>query len=101
MPFHVRQKHFWQGVPDGFVKEYQELLPCEKAAGMRESGQLSTQESQRLHDLELEENLATSATQGVDSRAEEARGEITAEELQEHQKQARERLGNLEGGYFL
>ncbi|MBA7643228.1 hypothetical protein ES703_50947 [subsurface metagenome] len=102
MPYRIVRRNFWQpGGNDQFRKEFFPLSPYQLATGLKESGQLSAQESQRLHNLELEENLAQAATQGVDSRAEEARGEITAEELQEHQRQARERLGSLEGGYFL
>jgi len=99
MPYHVRQKHFWEGGPDRFVKEFFPLSAYEKNLGLSESGRLSRLESQRLHDLELEEELATFASQGAEDRREEIGG-ITAEELRQDQQEARRRLGSLEGGYF-
>ncbi|MBA7706518.1 hypothetical protein ES703_115372 [subsurface metagenome] len=100
MPYRIVRRNFWQpGGNDQFRKEFFPLSPYQIASGLKESGQLSQLEAQRLHNLELEEELATFASQGAEDRKEE-RGEITAEELQQHQREARRRLGNLEGGYF-
>ncbi|MBA7484937.1 hypothetical protein ES703_100985 [subsurface metagenome] len=99
MPYHVRQKHFWEGGPDKFVKEFFPLSPYEKNLGLSESGQLSGVEAERLRNLEREESLAETASQAAEDRREEI-GEITREELQQHQNETRKRLGNLEGGYF-
>jgi hypothetical protein len=100
MPYKMVKKGYpWQGGQEKFVKEFFPLSPYEKNLGLSESGQLSAQEAERFRNLELEENLATSASQAAEDRREE-RGEITAEELHQHQQEARRRLGNLEGGYF-
>ncbi|GAI70053.1 unnamed protein product [marine sediment metagenome] len=95
----VKRGHPWEGGPDRFVREFFPLSPYEKNLGLKESNQLSTEESSRWHRLELEESLAESASQAAEDRREE-RGEITREELQQDQKEARRRLGALEGGYF-
>ncbi|MQY58494.1 MAG: hypothetical protein GH144_02625 [Clostridia bacterium] len=95
MPYHVRQKHFWEGGPDKFVKEFFPLSPYEKNLGLSESGELSDLESQRLHDLELEESLAETASQAATDRQEE-RGEITADELREYRKEVWQRGGDLQ-----
>ncbi|MBA7612926.1 hypothetical protein ES703_20167 [subsurface metagenome] len=100
MPYKMVKKGYpWQGGQDRFIKEFFPLSPYQIASGLKESGQLSELESQRLHHLEDEESLAETASQAAEDRKEE-RGEITAEELQQHQKEARRRLGSLEGGYF-
>lgn len=101
MPYKmVKRGHPWEGGPDRFVREFFPLSPYQVNLGERESGQLSELEAKRLHNLELEEELAESASAGADQRAEEARGEITAEELAEDRREKRRILGNLEAGYF-
>lgn len=98
MPFKIIQKGLpWQGgVGTGFQKQFCPLSPY-----VKERDQLPREQSDYLHRLEDEENLAEAATRGVDGRSEPARGEITREELEQHQKESRRRLGDLEGGYFL
>ncbi len=100
MPYKMVKKGYpWQGGQERFVQEFFPLSPYETNLGLSESGKLSDLEARRLHDLELEEELATFASQAAEDRREE-RGEITREELQQHQNETRKRLGNLEGGYF-
>ncbi|MBA7496776.1 hypothetical protein ES702_07385 [subsurface metagenome] len=100
MPYRmVKRGYPWQGGQERFVKEFFPLSPYQFATGLKESGQLSAQEAERFRNLEFEENLAESASQAAEDRREEIGG-ITAEELRQHQQEARRRLGNLEGGYF-
>ncbi|GAI61648.1 unnamed protein product [marine sediment metagenome] len=104
MPYRIVKKGYpWQGGPDRFIKEFFPLSPYQVNLGERESGQLSELEAKRLHNLELEEDLSDSATAGAETRwkmRHPERGEVTREELQQDQKEARRRLGALEGGYF-
>jgi len=104
VPYRMVKKGYpWQGGPDRFIKEFFPLSPYQANLGETESGQLSDVEAKRLHNLELEEDLADSATAGAETRwkmRHPERGEVTAQELQQHQREARERLGSLEGGYF-
>jgi len=102
MPYRMVKKGYpWQGGQEKFQKEFFPLSSLQKSLGLTESGQVSDLEAKRFQGLEFEEELAQSATAGVDTRSEEARGEITREELDQHEKESRRRLGDLEGGYFL
>ncbi|MBA7530050.1 hypothetical protein ES705_22253 [subsurface metagenome] len=100
MPYKmVKKGHPWEGGKERFSREFFPLSPYQLASGLKESGQLSDLEARRWHRLELEESLAESASQAAEDRKEEI-GEITAEQLRQHQKEARERLGSLEAGFF-
>ncbi|MBA7500366.1 MAG: hypothetical protein GH144_01285 [Clostridia bacterium] len=87
MPYKMVKKGYpWQGGQERFIKEFFPLSPYQIASGLKESGQLSQLESQRLHNLELEESLAETASQAAEDRKEE-KGEITLEELRQYRKE--------------
>ncbi len=96
MPYKMIKKGYpWHGGQERFIKEFFPLSPYQVNLGETESGQLSQLESQRLHNLELEESLAETASQAAEDRKEE-RGEITAEELRAYRRETWQRGGDLQ-----
>lgn len=94
MPYRIRHIYPWQG-RERDVIEFEELTPLQRGLGMKESF-----ESPDIETLRREEDLAEAGKIAAEQRAEEARGEITAEELAQDRREKRRILGNLEGGYF-
>lgn len=94
MPYRIRHIYPWQG-RERDVIEFEELTPLQCHLGMKESF-----ESPDIETLRREEDLAEAGKIAAEQRAEPGEAIITRGELQEHQRQARERLGTLEAGYF-
>ena len=94
MPYRIRHIYPWQG-RDRDVIEFEELTPLQRHLGMKESF-----ESPDIETLRREEDLAEAGKIAAEQRAEPGEPIIDRVELDQHQREARTRLGTLEGGFF-
>lgn len=91
MPYRIRHVYPWQNPAGGIEKdviEFQELLPYQISAGMKEAF-----EQPDIEALRREQDLVQAATQAQTEREEPARGEITVEELRQYRKEVWDRGG--------